>query len=209
MPLNTSLLASLTVTSFIAHAVAVVVVFFLLSMTTKDVAAFVVKKTSILIVLALTVVIASFLTNFGLLTALQWNSCSAVKNVGAIVWNAAKPLLLVLGFAILPVQSEWLRLAISQITQFIPGMKPHLPLEMPKQVAINETVLTAGSKVLDIATGQESQPPFAPVKGEAGVLDEASFNRQNFWEMSFACSYMAAFGGAIAFAWGSWDVVKC
>lgn len=209
MPLNTSLLASLTVASFIAHAVAVVVVFFMVSLTAKDITVFVVKKTSLLLILVSTMIVASFLTNGTLLTALQWNSCSAVKDIGAIAWNTVKPILLVLGFVILPIQSEWLRLALSQITQFIPGMNPHLPLETPHQVEINKTVLTAGSKVLDITTGKESQPPFAPVKGETGVLDEESFNKQNFWEMSFACAYMAAFGGAIAFAWGSWGVVKC
>lgn len=209
MPLNTSLLAALTIAAFGIHAVAILVAFFLLYNSYKDVIPFIVNKMSLLIIITFTALVGSFLINLGLLTALQWNTCSAVKDITGIAFNAAKPLFIVLGFALLPTQSEWLRLAISQITQFVPGMKPHMPLEMKNQGKINQEILDAGTRIADLATGTESHPPFAPLKGETGVLDSKTFNLQTFWELSFSCAYMAAFGGAIAFAWGSWSVVKC
>jgi hypothetical protein len=199
MPLSTQTLAGETAATFFIHAVAVFAVGLGIMTLNVDITS---SKLSLIPWIILFAVI-SYLIHMGFLAQLQIEGCSGITDLGAVALGALKALAITLPFAAAPLFSEWIRLLISQV------IIRHLPLAVPAQVAINETTVRAADTVEGLATGRPPLEAGLESVGIGGVLAQPDYDKQTAKELGWACAYMAAFGGAIGFATGSWGVTNC
>jgi hypothetical protein len=138
------------------------------------------------------IVVISFLTQMGFLTALQASTCKGVKNYTSIAKGASIGAVITAIMVAIPVYIEGLRLPISQL------ISPHRSLLTPA-VAQMESVIADASKQFYDASVQ---------KGGAALTPE-EYESQTFKEITIGASYWTAFAGAYGIGVGSLLAGKC
>lgn len=187
MPLDTSLQIAEEAGSALLHAVLPWAASPVLSYMTS---APLQQKFMVLIIVC---TIASFLIQFGMLTALQQVSCQGVRNFGGILKAAGIAALLTAGMTWLPTAVDWVRLTVSE------RVMVHHPILTPVQQAVSSVVEKAA---VDVAT-LESQT------GGSRPITQAEYEEQHLQETRWAMSYMAAFAGIFGIAIGGLHATDC
>jgi predicted TIM-barrel enzyme len=187
MPLDTSLQIAEEAGSALLHAVLPWAASPVLSYMTD---ASLKQKLMVLIVVC---TIASFLIQFGMLTALQQVSCQGVQNFGGILKAATIAALLTAAMVWLPTTVDWVRLTVSE------RFMVHHPIQTPVQQAVSAVVEKAA---VDVA-GLESQT------GGSRPITMAEYEEQTLQETRWAMSYMAAFAGIFGIAIGGLHATDC
>ena len=187
MPLDTSLQIAEEAGSALLHAVLPWAASPVLSyMTTAPLS----QKLMVLIIVC---TIASFLIQFGMLTALQQVSCQGVRNFGGILKAAGIAALLTAAMTWLPTAVDWVRLTVSE------RVMVHHPILTPVQQAVSSIVEKAA---VDVAV-LESQT------GGSRSITQAEYEEQTLQETRWAMSYMAAFAGIFGIAIGGLHATDC
>jgi hypothetical protein len=139
--------------------------------------------------------IASFLIQFGMLTALQQVSCQGVRNFGGIMKAAIISTLLTAAMLWLPTAVDWLRLTVSERVMI------HHPILTPAQQAVSAVVEKAA---VDVATIESTAQT-----GGSRSITPAEYEEQTLQETRWAMSYMAAFAGIFGIAIGGLHAADC
>lgn len=141
--------------------------------------------------------IASFLIQFGMLTALQQVSCQGVRNFGGILKAAGIAALLTAGMTWLPTAVDWVRLTVSE------RVMVHHPILTPVQQAVSSVVEKAAVNVATLESTAASQT------GGSRPITQAEYEEQQLQETRWAMSYMAAFAGIFGIAIGGLHATDC
>jgi hypothetical protein len=148
-------------------------------------------------VLIIVCTIASFLIQFGMLTALQQVSCQGVRNFGGILKAAGIAALLTAGMTWLPTAVDWVRLTVSE------RVMVHHPILTPVQQVVSSVVEKAAVDVATIESAAASQT------GGSRPITQAEYEEQQLQETRWAMSYMAAFAGIFGIAIGGLHATDC
>lgn len=149
-----------------------------------------------LMILVIVCTVASFLIQFGMLTALQQVSCQGVRNFGGILKAAGIAALLTAAMTWLPTAVDWVRLTVSE------RVMVHHPILTPVQHAVSSVVEKAA---VDVATLESA----GSQKGGAQPITQADYEEQQLQETRWAMSYMAAFAGIFGIAIGGLHATDC
>ena len=142
--------------------------------------------------------IASFLIQFGMLTALQQVSCQGVRNFGGILKAAIIAALLTAGMTWLPTAVDWMRLTVSE------RVMVHHPILTPVQQAVSSVVEKAA---VDVATLESAAA--TSQTGGSRPITQVEYEEQTLQETRWAMSYMAAFAGIFGIAIGGLHATDC
>ncbi len=187
MALDTSLLYGLVAASAAFHALfAIVVGYFMMMMGSTNGLA-----------LKIGLCVFSFLLQFGLLAALQANTCSGIKDYGSVAKGAAISLVVVAAFAFLPPAVNGIRDIVAWVA----------PRASPATVEVARIVGQAGINA-EAALGaipDDKKPPVPDVYSTS--LEE--YTKNVFKATSKAVAFFTAFGGAYGIGLGSLVAAKC
>lgn len=196
MPLDTSLQIAEEAGSALLHAVIPWAASPVLSyMTTASVS----QK---LLVLIIVCTVASFIIQFGMLTALQQSSCGGVKDFGGILKAAVIAAALTAGMTWLPTAVDWVRLTVAE------RFMVHHPIRSPVEQAVAAVVEKAATNVASL----ESAASVLENQGQVGgsrPITQADYDAQTLQETRWAMSYMAAFAGIFGIAIGGLHATDC
>ena len=194
MPLDTSLQIAEEAGSALLHAVIPWAASPILSYMTSA------PVSQKLLVLVIVCTIASFIIQFGMLTALQQSSCGGVKDFGGILKATLIAAALTAGLTWLPTAVDWVRLTVSE------RFMVHHPIRSPVEQAVAAVVEKAATNVasLESAAAAETQQV-----GGSRPITQADYDEQTLQETRWAMSYMAAFAGIFGIAIGGLHATDC
>lgn len=150
-----------------------------------------------LMVLVIVCTIASFIIQFGMLTALQQSSCGGVKDFGGILKATFIAAALTAGMTWLPTAVDWVRLTVSE------RFMVHHPIRLPVDQAVANVVEKAAMNVASLESSVQGQ-----VGGSRPITQE-DYDEQTLKETQWAMSYMAAFAGIFGIAIGGLHATNC
>lgn len=142
--------------------------------------------------------IASFLIQFGMLTALQQVSCQGVRNFGGILKAAIIAALLTAGMTWLPTAVDWMRLTVSE------RVMVHHPILTPVQQAVSSVVEKAAVNVAALESASATLQT-----GGSRPITQSEYEEQTLQETRWAMSYMGAFAGIFGIAIGGLHATDC
>jgi hypothetical protein len=187
MALDTSLLYGLVAASAAFHALFAIVVgyFMMLSGSTNGLA------------LKIGLCIFSFLLQFGLLSALQANTCGGIKDYGGVAKGAAISLAVVAAFAFLPASIDGLRDIVAWVA----------PRASATEAKVAQIIEQAGVNV-QVAEGKVAEGG-KPALPDVVSTSLEEYTRNMFQANNKAIAFFTAFGGAYGIGLGSLVAAKC
>jgi len=194
MPLDTSLQIAEEAGSALLHAVIPWAASPILSYMTSS------PLSQKLLVLVIICTIASFIIQFGMLTALQQSSCGGVKDFGGILKATLIAAALTAGLTWLPTAVDWVRLTVSE------RFMVHHPIRSPVEQAVAAVVEKAATNVATLESAASEK------QGQVGgsrPITQADYDEQTLQETRWAMSYMAAFAGIFGIAIGGLHASDC
>jgi hypothetical protein len=186
MALDTSLLYGLTAASAVVHAALAFTIYVVMKL---------IGSTSIG-ALQITLCLISVVIQFGLLTALQANTCGGVKDYGIVLKGTAASALIVTGFTLLPVYVPYLREIVAWLA----------PRASPADAEIAKTLEVASMKVQELSGDSGAGTIIPPDVVSTSLLE---YERATFLATTKAVAFWAAFAGAYGIAAGSLTAAKC
>jgi hypothetical protein len=186
MALDTSLLYGLTAASAVMHAV---LAFLIGGVIMK------MSGSTWAIGLLIAVVFVSFFVQFGLLVALQADTCGGIKEYSLIAQGAAASTAIVAGFSALPVFLEYPRSIVAWLGPRLSPADAAVAAKL-EQAAVNV------QKILSKTPGEAVTPP-------ALDTDLSSYEAAKFGAITKAIAFWAGFGGAYGIGIGSLISTKC
>ena len=136
-------------------------------------------------------VVVSFLLQFGLLAALQGNSCGGIKNYGTIAKGAAVAACITLGMILIPSFVESMRLMVTNLF----GIE-HLAMIEPDKAQNEVIIVDAAQKIHKETHGGTVFKPPSETDVEKNTRKEIAIGSA-FWLM-FAGAYGVASGAIFA-----------
>ena len=197
MPLDTSLQIAEEAGSALLHAVIPWAASPLLSYMTY------VPLSQKLLFLIVICTIASFIIQFGMLTALQQSSCGGVKDFGGILKATLIAAALTAGMTWLPTAIDWVRLTVSE------RFMTHHPIRSPVDQAVADIVEKAATNVASLESAATSVSESQKQVGGSRPITQADYDEQTLQETRWAMSYMAAFAGIFGIAIGGLHATNC
>ena len=175
--------------------------------------------TKIIIVIICTMIV-SFVLQFGLLLTIQSNSCSGIKDVGAIALGSMIGAKIVGAMMCIPAFIEPMRRVVSQL------WKAHEPLQTPQMKKFQDDLTKMATQVGGAGADSEqkieyqknpmyeekSDSDLAPAAAKLLAKEETphqKYDRQTFNEFTIGAALWAAFGGAYGVGIGSLWAGKC
>jgi hypothetical protein len=187
MALDTSLLYGLTAASAVAHAALAFTIYVVMKMIGST------SSGTLQIILCL----ISVIIQFGLLTALQANTCGGVKDYGIVLVGTAISTIIVTGFTLLPVYVPYMREIVSWLA----------PRASPADAEIAKTLEVAAMKVQELSGEASGADKMAPPDVTSTSLLE--YEQATFLATTKAVAFWAAFAGAYGIAAGSLKAAAC
>jgi hypothetical protein len=169
--------------SALIHAVIPLASFSILSITNLS-------HQNFLIILIAICVCASFISQFGMLTALQQNSCGGIKNFGSIAKGAGVASVITLVMILIPILIESMRL---MVTNFI-GIEHRIFLKSD-DAANQEILLDSATKIFNKSL---SGTPVQPTEEEVEQITRKEIAVGGAFWMLFAGAYGVASGAIFA-----------
>lgn len=187
MALDTSLLYGLVAASAVAHAALAFAIYVFMNLAGAT------GSGTLQIILC----VISFVIQFGLLTALQANTCGGVKDYGSVAKGSVWSLVLVIGFTLLPVYVPYLRDIVAWLA----------PRPTPSDVAVGRILEQAAINVQSATGGiSDTEKPSPP---DVLTTSLEAYQRDTFLTTTKAIAFWAAFAGAYGIAVGSLTAAKC
>jgi hypothetical protein len=187
MALDTSLLYGLTAASAVAHASLAFTIYVIMKLMGNTSSS----------TLQIVVCVISLFIQFGLLTALQANTCGGVKDYASVVKGTVWSALFVIGFTLLPVYVPYMREIVAWLA----------PRATPADIGIAKALETAGINI-QVAKGLAGSTG-APVLPEVPSASLIEYESATFLATTKAVAFWAAFAGAYGIAAGSLTAAKC
>lgn len=186
MALDTSLLYGLVVASALGHAALAFLLYTVMRMAGyMGISA-----------LQVGLCVVSFFIQFGLLAALQANTCGGMRDYGSVAKGAALSLLFVGAFTLLPVYVPYLR-------EIVAWLAPRGTAADAERARILEQ---AGINLQAVA-GIDGAEKVVPPDVVTTSLEE--YNKEVFLATTKAVAFWAAFAGAYGIGVGSLVAAKC
>lgn len=187
MALDTSLLYGLVVASAIGHAALAFLLYTVMRMTGyMGISA-----------LQVGLCVVSFFIQFGLLAALQANTCGGMRDYGSVAKGAALSLLFVGAFTLLPVYVPYLR-------EIVAWLAPRATAADAERARILEQ---AGINLQAVSAGIDGAEKVMPPDVLTTSLE--AYNKEVFLATTKAVAFWAAFAGAYGIGVGSLVAAKC
>jgi hypothetical protein len=186
MALDTSLLYGLTAASAVAHAALAFTIYVAMKLIGST------SSSTLQIILCL----ISVIIQFGLLTALQANTCGGVKDYGIVLVGTAISTFIVIGFTLLPVYVPYMREVVAWLA----------PRASPADAEIAKTLEVAAMKVQELSGGQGADKIVPPDVTSTSLLE---YEQATFLATTKAVAFWAAFAGAYGIAAGSLKAAAC
>lgn len=185
MALDASLLYGLVAASAIAHAALVFAIYVFMNLA---------GATGSGILQGILCAI-SFVIQFGLLTALQANTCGGVKDYSSIIKGSVWSLLIVGIFTLIPVKIPYMRDIVAWLS----------PRATPADVEVGR-ILEQAAINIQSATSTSGATPAPPDVLSASL---EAYQQDTFLATTKAIAFWAAFAGAYGIAAGSLVAAKC
>lgn len=186
MALDTSLLYGLVAASAIAHATLAFVLYTVLKLS----------GSTAISTLQILLCVISFFVQFGLLTALQADTCGGVKDYGSVAKGALYSLAFVVGFTLLPIYVPYLREIVAWLE----------PRPSPADAKIADILEKASMNVQGIVAGTG---PATAAPPEVLAVSLEDYNKEVFLVTTKAVAFWSAFAGAYGIGVGSLVAAAC
>lgn len=187
MALDTSLLYGLVIASAVAHAALAFAIYVFMTLAGATGSG----------ILQIVLCVVSFIIQFGLLTALQANTCGGVKDYGSVVKGSVWSLLIVVGFTLIPVYIPYMRDIVAWLA----------PRPTPADVEVGRILEQAAINVQS-ATGSINSTT-KPTPPDVLTTSLETYQRDTFLATTKAIAFWAAFAGAYGIGVGSLVAAKC